>query len=127
MATDFPPLVAEVVTYQGNRIAAAERRGEKSDQSEDFGPPLVPVSVHPYDGLRVVLGAHDKEDYSKPDIQIERRPNGWAIFLHPVGGSDSAGVVYFHDDGRSFIDLSRGPSPTPQLEIVSDVPPEIDT
>ena len=43
------------------------------------------------------------DDMSKPDIQIERRPRGWAIFLHPLGGGDASGLVYFLDDGRSYI------------------------
>lgn len=53
--------------------------------------------------MRVVLGTHDFEDMDKPDIQIERRPNGWAIFLHPIGGGDPSGLVYFLDDGRSYL------------------------
>ena len=36
-------------------------------------------------------------------VQVERRPNGWAIFLHPIGGGDPSGYVYFLDDGRSFV------------------------
>ena len=47
-------------------------------------------------------GTHDYDDYDKPDLLIERRPVGWAIFLHPLGGGDPVGVIYFLDDGRSF-------------------------
>jgi hypothetical protein len=70
---------------------------------EDFDNPHVQVLVHQAEGVRIVLGSHDYEDMNAPDIQIERRPNGWAIFLHPVGGSDPSGYVYFLDDGRSFL------------------------
>ena len=38
-----------------------------------------------------------------PDIQIKRRRNGWMLFLHPVGGSDPSGYVFFLDDGRSLV------------------------
>jgi len=31
------------------------------------------------------------------------RPHGWAIFLHPAGSGDSSAVVYFLDDGRSYV------------------------
>lgn len=69
----------------------------------DFGDPHVPVLVHSADGVRVVLATHDYLDVKTADIQIERRPNGWAIFLHPVGGGDPCGYVYFLDDGTSFL------------------------
>jgi hypothetical protein len=74
-----------------------------ADDNPDFGDPNVPVLIHESAGVRIVLGTHDYEDLEKPDVQIERRPNGWAIFLHPVGGGDESGFVYFLDDGRSFL------------------------
>jgi hypothetical protein len=74
--------------------------------------------------VRVVLGSHDPED-PMPDVQIERRPNGWAIFLHPLGGSDPCAHVYFHDDGRSWL-LKEQVGPTPELIEVEDLPREID-
>ncbi len=70
---------------------------------EDFDNPYVQVLVHQAEGVRIVLGSHDCKDLNVPDIQIERRPNGWAIFLHPVGGGDPSGYVYFLDDGRSLL------------------------
>ena len=82
----------------------------------EFGSPEVPVLVYLADGLRVVLGTHDPEDMDKPDIQIERQPNGWVIFLHPVGGSDASGCVYFHDDGRSFVIPETNIGPTLRIE-----------
>src|SRR3989442_10209151 len=71
--------------------------------SPDFDAPNVPVLIHEAEGVRIVLGTHDFNDLEKPDIQIERRPKGWAIFLHPVGGGDASGYVYFLDDGQSFL------------------------
>src|SRR5690349_19453884 len=61
----------------------------------EFGEPYVPVVIRPTDGIRIVLGSHDFWDANVPDVQIERRPRGWAIFLHPVGGSDPSGHVFF--------------------------------
>jgi hypothetical protein len=76
------------------------------------------VLIREADGVRIVLGTHDYEDYEKPDIYIERRPNGWAIFLHPLGGSDPSGFVYFLDDGRSFLAKEFGLGPTPAIEVL---------
>lgn len=69
----------------------------------EFGPPEIPVLVREAEGVRIVLGSHEFWDCSKPDVQIERQPNGWVIFLHPIGGGDPAGYVYFYDDGRCVL------------------------
>src|SRR5207253_4915079 len=69
----------------------------------EFGEPYVPIVIRSADGVRIVLGSHDYFDGDAADIQIERRPGGWAIFLHPWGGGDPSGYVYFLDDGRSFV------------------------
>ena len=69
----------------------------------EFGVPHVAVLVHSADGVRVVLGSHDLLDTDAPDIAIERQPKAWAIFLHPIGGGDPAGYIYFLDDGRSYL------------------------
>lgn len=90
-----------VPTYY--RHANSDEREAKEVGSSDFGLPIVPVLVHPADGLRIVLGSHDINDLSKPDIQIERRRNGWAVFLQPIPRGDTAGYVYFLDDERSFL------------------------
>lgn len=94
----------------------------------DFDVPNVPVLIHEAEGIRVVLGTHDFDDMEKPDIQIERRPQGWAIFLHPVGGNDASGYVYFLDDGRSFLLREQEWSREGSIEILhgSEGPPEID-
>jgi hypothetical protein len=94
----------------------------------DFSEPNVPVLVCEADGVRVVLGTHRYNDYSKPDIQIERRPNGWAIFLHPLGGSDPSGYVYFLDDGCSFLVKEHGLGPTDVIEVLEadEGVPELD-
>lgn len=95
------------------------------DETEEFGDPYVPVHVYREDGVRIVLGSDDRENIDAPDINIERRPHGWAIFLHPLGGSDASGYAYFLDDGRSFLVKELGLGPTPVIEIVdshSDIP-----
>lgn len=93
----------------------------------EFGPPYVPMVIREADGARIVLGSHDDDCVHAPEIQIERRPRGWAIFLHPVGG-DACAYVYFLDDGRSFLLPENGLGPTPAIEILnhSDKVPEMD-
>jgi hypothetical protein len=94
-----PELKLHVPTYN----AGAFPNDVANHTRPEFGEPYVPVVVRPADGVRLVLGSHDYWNSDAPDIQIERRPRGWAIFLHPVGGSDPSGYVYFVDDGRSFV------------------------
>jgi hypothetical protein len=84
-------------------LANMPRKQSKTDDSPEFGNPYIPILVREAEGVRIVLGTHDYEDGEKPDIQIERRPNGWAIFLRSLGGGDPSGYVYFLDDGRSFL------------------------
>jgi hypothetical protein len=94
----------------------------------DFDSPNVPVLIHEAEGVRIVLGTHDFNDMDKPDIQIERRPKGWAIFLHPVGGGDASGYVYFLDDGRSFLLKEDYWAGSNSIEVLRGhkEPPEID-
>jgi hypothetical protein len=88
-----------VPTYYGAMYAKAESCQDKNDSD----PPFVPVLIREAEGVHVVLGTHDFDDRSKPDIQIERRPNGWAIFLNPLPGGDTSGLIYLLDDGRSLL------------------------
>jgi hypothetical protein len=113
-----------VPTYVRN----LQERKAHTDENPDFGSPHVPVLIHEADGVRIVLGTHDYDDYDTPDIQIERRPNGWAIFLHPLGGVDPSGYVYFLDDGRSFVVPGRehGAAQTIQVIAAQDDVPELD-
>lgn len=101
-----------VPTYNGKWLK------EPNCTLDDFGEPGVPVVVRPADGVRVVLGTHDYDDSSKPDVQIERRHNGWMIFLHPVGGCDPCGYVFFLDDGRSFLVKESACGPPWEIEVV---------
>jgi hypothetical protein len=101
-------------TYYGSAKSAD---GAPVTQDE-FDAPEVPVLVHSADGVRLVLGSHDYEDMSWPDLQVERRPKGWAIFLHPLGGGDPSGYVYFLDDGRSFVMPESAFGATPPIELM---------
>lgn len=89
----------EVPTYFGSACPEKIERGEQ----EEFDDPRMPILVYKEAGLRILLGTHDIDDNNKPDIKIERRPKGWAIFLHPLGATDPSGYIYFLDDGRSFL------------------------
>jgi hypothetical protein len=99
-------LKTDVPTYCGNA------RDDGAVGRHEFGDPYVPTIVRTADGLRIVLGSHDYFDANAPDVQIERRPRGWAIFLHPVGGGQASGLLIFLDDGRSFLIPERDVSST---------------
>lgn len=118
--SNLKSLRLNVPTYYGS---VAEETAAEFELPE-FGEPSAPVLVHESEGVRIILGTHDFEDIERPDIQIERRPKGWAIFLRPSAG-DPCGFVYFQDDGRSFLvpEIGRG-----AIEILDtrDKPPEID-
>ena len=90
--------------------------------NDEFDEPDVSVLVHEADGVRIVLGTHDFEKGDKPDIQIDRRPKGWAIFLHPSAG-DPCGCVYLLDDGRSFLLRERPWSSEGSIQILEDDAP----
>jgi hypothetical protein len=109
-----PELLLRVPTYHGAVVAG----GSGDPQREDFDEPYAPVLVRDADGVRILLGSHDDADVDRPDVQIERRPRGWAIFLHPVGGSDPSGYVYFLDDGRSYLLPEGGWGPTPAIQVL---------
>jgi hypothetical protein len=99
-------------TYYGSLNEQAEAKG-----LQEFDQPHVPIVVRSADGLRIVLGSHDYFDGNAPDVQIERRPRGWALFLHPLGGSDPCGYVYFLDDGRSFLVPESDFGTTPPIAV----------
>lgn len=112
-----------VPAYYGHAAARTTR------ELPEFGEALVPVLIRRADGVRIVLGSHDYEDMNFPDIQVERRPNGWAIFLHPLSGGDASGYVYFVDDRRSFVLPEReicGTVPIRCLDPGDQIPPEVD-
>ena len=78
----------------------------------EFGEPYVRVLVHSAEGVRIVLGSHDRFDSEAPDIQIERRMGRWVIFLHPLPGCDPSGFVYFLDSGETFVVPESHAGPT---------------
>src|SRR5271170_4210154 len=94
------------------KVYAPTYYGESPEANPDgkfeFDDPRVPVVIRPADGIRLVLGTHDYFDNHAPDVQLERRSNGWLIFLHPLGGCDPSGYVFLLDDGRSFVVTERG-------------------
>jgi hypothetical protein len=105
-----------VPTYNYQLFPEQVEKGEKPE----FGAPHVPVLIREADGVRIVLGTHDYEDLEKPDIQIERQPKGWMIFLHPCPGGDPCGYVYFLDDGRSFLVKEASFGPTEPIHILEE-------
>jgi hypothetical protein len=112
-------LTLHVPTYYGIQRS----RETEAQHRPEYGTPLVPISVAQADGVRLVLGDRPSRRRVRPDVQIERRPNGWAIFLQPEFG-DPVGYVYFLDDGQSFLVVE--PTAGSRLQIVSDAPPQLD-
>lgn len=101
-----------VPTYYGaQNELLADRRFERLEYSD----PLVPILVREEAGLRLILGRQNVREDSASDILVERRPYGWAIFLHPFGG-DASGAVYILDDGRTFVVPEVGIGPTPPIQ-----------
>lgn len=114
-------IVMNVPIYLGDAEVTRQSKGD------DFSQEKVPVTIFEAEGVKIVLGVESGGEVCKPDVQIERRPNGWAIFLHPLAGCDPCGVVYFHDDGRSFfVHESEYENGTPRLEVAKNRPKEID-
>ena len=106
--------VLMVPTYYG----AAQVAPNFFPDNEEYDEPRVPVLIHDAEGVRLVLGARELQDLNKPDIQIERRPNGWAVFLRPVSSGDTGVYVFFLDDGRTFL-VPDGHS-SEQIEVLED-------
>jgi hypothetical protein len=94
-----------------------------STNEPEFVPPYVPIHAYEEDGVRIILGANDDEDGSKPDLKIERRPHGWAFFLHPNAG-DPIAFIYLLDDGRSY--LMHELLTELAMEIVTEIPHDLD-
>jgi hypothetical protein len=113
-----------VPTYNANYFAQEVEIGRKLE----FGDPILPVIVREAEGVRVVLGTHHYWDTNTPDIQIERQPNAWVVFLHPAAGSDACGYVYFLDDGRNFLIKEHGVGATDAITVLEpgEHLPEID-
>jgi hypothetical protein len=113
-ADEMEELKLSVPTYNYTLFPTEVELGEKPE----FGEPNVRVLVHQAAGIRVVLGTHNHDDEDKSDVQIERQPNGWMIFIHPLGGSEGGGYVYMHDDGRCFVVRERSFGSTPAMEVL---------
>lgn len=113
-------IAMEIPTFFGH---VREQTTANSTEPE-FGPPFVEVSMYRQEGVRIIMHTPGIDDDDQPDIHIERRPRGWAIFLHPEGSNDPSGFIYFLDDGRSFV-VPNGPEPLVIREWNGDVP-EVD-
>lgn len=111
-----------VPTYLGATPAK-----QADDSLEEFGPPEVKVMTYRECGMRVILGIPNREFDHCPDIKVERRPNGWAIFLHPMPMGDPSGYVYFLDDGRSILIPDLWESASIQIRSPDEGIPEVDT
>ncbi len=112
---DIPRLKLLIPTFNANLYDSEVHDG----LLPEFGAPYVAVLVQRSDGLRVVLGSHDYSDMDAPDVHVERQPNGWAIFIHPLGfGGDPCGIIYLVDDGRSFLLKERAVVSEYELQVV---------
>lgn len=89
----------------------------------DVGEPHVPILIGDAEGIRLLLGTNDWNDYEKPDIQIERHPHGWMIFVHHNAGG-AVGFLIMLDDGRTFYVHEYGADP--RLEVLYEIPRDLD-
>jgi hypothetical protein len=89
----------------------------------DIGEPHVPVLIGDAEGIRLLLGTNDWNDYEKPDICIERRPHGWMIFVHHNAG-DAVGFLIMLDDGRTLYVHEYGADP--RMEELYEIPQDLD-
>jgi hypothetical protein len=112
----WSPGCVQVPTFFGHQENRALNQAE-------FDEPLVSVLIGEADGLRLILGTDDPEDDEKPDIHIERRPRGWAFFVHP-NAADPVAMIYLLDDGRTFVMPELYADP--RIEQVYDIPAELD-
>ena len=96
------PEIILVPTYNGTAFPDDVESGAKPE----YTAPLTPVTLAYDNGLRLVLGGAGL-DADKPDIQVERQPGKWVIFIHPESGCDPSGYLYIMDDGRSFVQLEH--------------------
>lgn len=113
---DWSPQCMNVPTFYGHRETREPNQAE-------FDKPFVPVLIGEADGIRLILGTDDPGDDEKPDIYIERRPHGWAFFLHPNAG-DPVAMIYMLDDGRTYVlpELFTDPP----IELVFEIPTNLD-
>jgi hypothetical protein len=116
LSSKWSPGSVQVPTFYGHR------KNLGSNQ-EEFAPPLASVLIGEADGIRLILGTDNADDDEKPDIQIERRPHGWAMFLHPDSFNDVA-YIYILDIGRTCL-LPQSYVDQP-IELVDDIPEELD-
>lgn len=113
----FETQVVEVPTYYG-------AAGDAWQGKAEFDAPHVPVTIFDAAGIRLVLGVRDPFAPEAPDIQVERRPGGWCVFIHADDG-DERGYVYILDDGRVQFQPAEW-EPARVLFATDDVPKELD-
>lgn len=80
--------------------------------------PRIPVCIHTDDGICINLGTDDPANRNGPNVQIERRKNGYVVFIRTVAGWDQTCYVYMLDDGRCFVlpeNNTRGPGGNTQF------------
>jgi hypothetical protein len=105
------------------RIKVPTYHAAQDPSGPDCGEPNVPILIGDAEGVRLLLGADDWNDYEKPDIQIERRPHGWMIFVHHNAG-DAVGFLIMLDDGRTFYVHEYGADP--RMEELYEIPHDLD-
>jgi hypothetical protein len=104
------------------RLSVPTYYGAK-DRDVVFAEPNVPVQVNKAKGIRIVLGAHDFDDSPKPVVRVERRPHGWAVYIHR-DAADPIACILILDNGKTL--LLPDPVADPQLEFFNDMPPSLD-
>jgi hypothetical protein len=114
MKTKFKAIATlRVPTYYGDRPG-----------KEEFDTPRVPIVFSDAAGARLVLGTRDPNEMGYPDVQVERRPGGWAVFINDSAG-DVVAHVYIIDNGKVYLHPEYYSS-TVILDPKGEAPQELD-
>lgn len=108
------------------RVPTYHRFTEEA-QDADFGEPLAQVMIREAEGVLIELQkpGHEEGGDDNPDIVIERRRGGWAVFIrHDQGDTDC--VVCILDEGRTVICPEYYKLRAGEVSVSEDEPVELD-
>jgi hypothetical protein len=114
VSANFKPKVIHVPTYYGN----------SNMPKEEYDEPNVPVMFANVAGARLLLGTDDPTNMVVPDIQAERRPGGWAVFINLEG--DTQAVVYFLDNDTTVYIMPETLATVEVIKSERSLPEEFD-
>jgi len=89
-------IIVDLQTYVGSQTA-------------EFGDPKVQVGIKSHShGIQIDLPALSKARNFGPNVFIERRPSGWAIYISPDDGEEVLCIAHVRDDGKMTVASDTG-------------------